>query len=84
MTTCLTSPPQASNTTAAPLALHHDVVFDPTGAHTVWYVNARSLQAKIDLAAQYQIAGVFIWRRGPGAMGRASSRWMREWLDQAP
>jgi spore germination protein YaaH len=78
MTTCLTSPPQASNANAAPLALRLHAVFDPTGAHTVWYVNARSLQAKVDLALQYRIAGVFIWRRGPGATGRASSRWMRE------
>jgi spore germination protein YaaH len=32
--------------------------------HTVWYENARSLQTKIDLARQYQITGVFVWRLG--------------------
>jgi spore germination protein YaaH len=32
--------------------------------HTVWYENARSLQAKVDLARQYRIAGVFVWRLG--------------------
>ena len=32
--------------------------------HTVWYENARSLQAKIDLARKYEITGVFVWRLG--------------------
>jgi spore germination protein YaaH len=32
--------------------------------HTAWYENARSLKAKIDLASQYRVAGVFIWRLG--------------------
>lgn len=32
--------------------------------HTVWYENARSLQAKIDLARQYEVGGVFIWKAG--------------------
>ena len=32
--------------------------------HTVWYENARSLHAKLDLARQYRVAGVFIWRLG--------------------
>ena len=32
--------------------------------YTIWYENARSLQAKINLARQYQIVGVFIWRLG--------------------
>lgn len=32
--------------------------------HTVWYENARSMKAKLDLARQSSIAGVFIWRLG--------------------
>jgi spore germination protein YaaH len=32
--------------------------------HTVWYENARSTKAKLDLARRYSIAGVFIWRLG--------------------
>lgn len=31
---------------------------------TVWYENARSLQAKIDLARQYEVGSVFIWKAG--------------------
>jgi spore germination protein YaaH len=33
-------------------------------SHTVWYEDAHSLQAKIDLARQNKIAGVFVWRLG--------------------
>lgn len=32
--------------------------------HTVWYENARSLAAKIDLATRYRLDGVSIWRLG--------------------
>ncbi|HEX6498420.1 MAG TPA: glycosyl hydrolase family 18 protein [Micromonosporaceae bacterium] len=32
--------------------------------HTVWYENARSLAAKVDLATRYRLAGVSIWRLG--------------------
>lgn len=32
--------------------------------HTIWYENARSLQAKIALAARYQVKGIVIWRLG--------------------
>jgi spore germination protein len=35
-----------------------------SGRHSVWYENARSLQAKLDLARQYGVAGVFVWRLG--------------------
>lgn len=53
------------------------VMWDPTSAspwfaytdagghpHTVWYENARSLQAKLDLALRYRIGGVVLWRLG--------------------
>lgn len=32
--------------------------------HTVWYEDARSLNAKIALAIQYQVNGIVIWRLG--------------------
>lgn len=32
--------------------------------HIVWYENARSLQAKIELARRYEVGGVFIWKAG--------------------
>lgn len=32
--------------------------------HTVWYTNARSLNAALDLAMQNRIGGVFLWRLG--------------------
>ncbi len=32
--------------------------------HSVWYEDARSMQAKLDLAQRYQISSVVIWRLG--------------------
>lgn len=32
--------------------------------HTVWYENARSLKAKVALAASYRLNGIVIWRLG--------------------
>jgi len=37
---------------------------DDSGEHTVWFENSRSLEAKIRLAAKYDLAGVAIWRLG--------------------
>lgn len=37
---------------------------DDSGAHTVWFENRRSLQAKFELARKYDLAGVVIWRLG--------------------
>jgi spore germination protein len=38
---------------------------DDTGtSHTVWYEDARSLEAKVDLARQYELGGVFVWKIG--------------------
>lgn len=33
-------------------------------AHTVWFPDQRSLQAKLDLARQYNLKGVALWRLG--------------------
>ncbi|MGE5334912.1 MAG: hypothetical protein ACM3N4_09460, partial [Nitrososphaerota archaeon] len=47
-------------------------------AHTVWYEDARSLNAKIALAVHDQVNGIVIWRLGgedPGIwteIGRAT------------
>jgi len=32
--------------------------------HTVWYTNASSMRAVIDLALRYHISGIFIWQLG--------------------
>lgn len=37
---------------------------DQGSQDTVWYEDARSLQAKIALALRYQVKGIFIWRLG--------------------
>lgn len=37
---------------------------DESGAHTVWFENRRSLEAKIALAKKYDLAGIAIWRLG--------------------
>jgi spore germination protein YaaH len=37
---------------------------DRARSHTVWYENARSLKARLDLAARYRVAGVALWRLG--------------------
>ncbi|MDP1809341.1 MAG: glycosyl hydrolase family 18 protein [Actinomycetota bacterium] len=37
---------------------------DGSGAHTVWFENSRSLEAKIALAVKYDLAGIAIWRLG--------------------
>ena len=38
---------------------------DDTGTpHIVWYEDARSLAAKVDLARRYEVGGVFIWKIG--------------------
>jgi spore germination protein YaaH len=37
---------------------------DQDRSHTVWYENARSLKARLDLADRYHVAGVALWRLG--------------------
>jgi spore germination protein len=34
------------------------------GQHTVWFASRRSLEAKLDLLVQYDLAGICIWRLG--------------------
>lgn len=36
----------------------------PGGRRTVWFATSRSLEAKIDLVQQYDLAGIAIWRLG--------------------
>ncbi|HEB12412.1 MAG TPA: hypothetical protein ENI11_01915 [Actinobacteria bacterium] len=38
--------------------------FDGTVNHEVWFENARSLEAKVELVNEYKLAGVAIWRLG--------------------
>jgi spore germination protein YaaH len=37
---------------------------DSEGYHTVWFSSARSMEAKLDLVKQYDLAGIAIWRLG--------------------
>jgi spore germination protein YaaH len=37
---------------------------DKDGYHTVWFSSARSMEAKLDLVKQYDLAGIAIWRLG--------------------
>jgi spore germination protein len=37
---------------------------DREGYHTVWFSSARSMEAKLDLVKQYDLAGIAIWRLG--------------------
>ncbi len=37
---------------------------DSAGLHTVWFASRRSLEAKLDLLVQYDLAGIAIWRLG--------------------
>jgi len=48
-------------TSASPWFAYTDAQGRP---HTVWYEDARSLQAKLDLARQYRVGGVVLWRLG--------------------
>lgn len=48
-------------TTQSPWFAYTD---DQGRPHTVWFENAHSLTAKLDLATKYHIGGVFLWRLG--------------------
>lgn len=37
---------------------------DDGRAHTVWYEDARSLAAKVDVARRHDVGGVFLWKLG--------------------
>jgi len=37
---------------------------DRDGQHTVWFASRRSLEAKLELLVQYDLAGIAIWRLG--------------------
>ena len=37
---------------------------DAGAAHTVWYEDARSLEAKLELARRHELDGVFVWKIG--------------------
>jgi len=52
------------------------------GSHTVWFASQRSLEAKLDLVIQYDLAGIAIWRLG----GEDPAYWraIREKLTRDP
>ena len=55
---------------------------DRDGSHAVWFSSARSMEAKLDLVKQYDLAGIAIWRLG----GEDPSYWqaIRERLARDP
>jgi spore germination protein YaaH len=48
-------------------------------ARTIWYEDARSVEAKLDLVDRYDLGGAFIWRLGgvPDDIWRAAERALR-------
>jgi spore germination protein len=48
-------------------------------ARTIWYEDARSVEAKLDLVDRYDLGGAFFWRLGgvPDDIWRAAERTLR-------
>jgi spore germination protein YaaH len=53
--------PAWDTTSQSPYFTYQD---DQGRRHTVWYEDARSLKAKLDLAAKYRVGGIVLWRLG--------------------